>query len=96
MKKRLEQYDPLFKWENQIYQKIANILKRAQVSPLQAFEEFDEDGNGSLERGEFMSAIREKLRVYDVTQRELEILWTSLDSDGSGGIDYREFVRKLE
>ena len=53
VKKRLETYDPLFKWENQIYQKIANILKRAQVSPLQAFEEFDEDKNGTLEKSEF-------------------------------------------
>lgn len=34
IKKRLENFDPLFKFENQIYQKIANILKRANVSPL--------------------------------------------------------------
>jgi len=42
VKKRLENLDPVYKWENAIYQKIANILKRAQVSPVQAFEEFDE------------------------------------------------------
>lgn len=34
VKKRLEAFDPLYKWENAIYQKIANMLKRAGVSPL--------------------------------------------------------------
>ena len=43
IKKRLEHFDLAFKFENQIYQKIANILNRANVSPLQAFQEFDED-----------------------------------------------------
>jgi len=96
VKKRLEGYDPLYKWENAIYQKIANMLKRAGVSPLQAFEAFDEDKNGSLSKNEFMSALTEKLRVYDLSHREAEILYNSLDNDRSGSIDYREFVRKLE
>ena len=34
IKKRLEHFDLAFKFENQIYQKIANILNRANVSPL--------------------------------------------------------------
>ena len=50
IKKRLEGFDPRYKWENTIYQKIANMLKRAGVSPMQAFESFDEDKNGSLSK----------------------------------------------
>lgn len=34
IKKRLENLDQVFKWENTIYKKVANILKRAQVSPV--------------------------------------------------------------
>lgn len=49
-----------------------------------------------LTKAEFQSALFEKLRIYDVTTKEFDILWDSLDSDHSGTIDYREFVRKLE
>lgn len=96
IKTRLENLDQTFKWENSIYKKVANILKRAQVSPVQAFQEFDENGDGVLTKAEFHTAIFEKLRIYDVTTAEFEILWESLDADHSGTIDYKEFVRKLE
>ena len=39
--KRLENLDPIFRWENQIFAKIGSILKRAKVPPIQAFEHFD-------------------------------------------------------
>jgi len=96
IKKRLENLDPMYKWENSIYQKVANILKRAQVSPIQAFEEFDSNGDGVLNKAEFQSALFDKLRVSDITNREFEIIWDSLDADNSNCVDYKEFVRKLE
>ena len=67
MRKRLEGFDPLFKWENEIYQKIATILKRVNVSPMQAFKEFDEDNSGTLDKAEFRDAMENKLRIYDLT-----------------------------
>jgi len=63
VKKRLENLDPVYKWENAIYQKIANILKRAQVSPIQAFEEFDESKDGLLNKQEFYKALFDNLRI---------------------------------
>ena len=96
IKKRLENWDNLFKWENSIYQKIANIIKRAQVSPKQAFEHFDQNGDGVLSKAEMQRALFEDLLIQDLTMREFEILWDSLDTDKSGTIDYREFIRKLE
>lgn len=33
IKKRLEQADPNFKWENAIFNKIVAVLKRVKVSP---------------------------------------------------------------
>lgn len=71
-------------------------MKRAQVSPVQAFQEFDDNGDGVLTKAEFHTAMYEKLRIYDMTTKEFEILWESLDADHSGTIDYKEFVRKLE
>jgi Ca2+-binding EF-hand superfamily protein len=31
-----------------------------------------------------------------LSHQEIEIVWKSLDYDHSGGIEYKEFVRKLE
>ena len=38
----------------------------------------------------------DKMRVIDLTDRELKMIWASLDANQSGNVDYREFVRKLE
>lgn len=95
IKRRLEARDPAFKWVNAILSKIAGILRRAEITPLQAFEAFDEDGNGTLDRAEFTQAL-EKLRLDDITPAEIDRIWTHLDVDGSNDVDYREFVRKLE
>ena len=96
VKKRLENLDPVYKWENAIYQKIANILKRAQVSPVQAFEEFDDSKDGLLNKQEFYKALFDHLRIQDITNREFDIIWDSMDPDKSNSIDYREFVCKLQ
>ena len=96
VKKRLEDLDPVYKWENAIYQKIANMLKRAQVSPLQAFEAFDADKNGTLCKQEFIDALEQKMRLYDMSHHEMSRLFDSLDANGDGKVDYHEFVRKLQ
>jgi hypothetical protein len=66
VKKRLEAFDPVFRWENQVFSKIALVLKRAKISPMQAFEEFDKSKDGNLQREEFIQAL-EMLKVYDLT-----------------------------
>jgi hypothetical protein len=57
MRRRLEHWDDSFKWENKVFNKIAQVLQRAKVSPEAAFKQFDEDGNGSLEKAEFSQAL---------------------------------------
>ena len=71
------------------------MLKKAKVSPLQAFEYFDKDGNGNLDRNEFFSAL-EQLNLHDMTQNEFRILWDALDTDKNDEVDYKEFCTKLE
>ena len=75
VRKRLEGYDPLFKWENEIFLKIATVLKRVNISPLQAFKAFDEDDSGTLDKAEFHDALENKLKIYDLTIKERDILW---------------------
>jgi hypothetical protein len=41
MRRRLEHWDESFKWENKVFNKIAQVLQRAKVSPQAAFEQFD-------------------------------------------------------
>lgn len=58
----------------------------------------DLDGNGELTREELVHGyaendkFREILQVMDITEEDLEILWTCLDTDRSGAISYTEFV----
>jgi hypothetical protein len=41
LRRRLEFYDPVFKFENQIFNSMAKVIQRARVSLEQAFVEFD-------------------------------------------------------
>lgn len=66
VRKRLENCDSQFKWENAIFNKIVAMLKRHSISPQQAFEEFDLDRNGKLTRDEFIKAL-DKLRIADLS-----------------------------
>ena len=59
--KRLERHDPIFKWENQIFQKIAQIFIRAKVRPDQVFAEFDKNGDGVLQKQEFCQVLEKVL-----------------------------------
>ena len=93
--KRLENWDAIFKWENQIFAKIAGILKRAKVAPLQAFEHFDVNGDGRLSKKEFDECLAQ-MKLTDLTSKECDILWDSLDTDKNGAVEYKEFCRKLE
>lgn len=94
VRKRLEQVDPQFKWENAVFNKVVGVLKRHRVSPQQAFDEFDKNKDGKLTRDEFIRAL-ELLKITDLSQQELDILLAAIDSDSDGFVRYKEFVRKL-
>ena len=90
----MEQLDPQFKWENQVFNRIVTKLKRTRVSVLRAFELFDTSGDGVLQRNEFIDAM-EKLGLGDLANNEIEAIIRSVDLDGDGAINYNEFARKL-
>ena len=92
---RLEGLDPKYRWENQLYHKIVQTLKRSRVSVTQAFELFDENNDGQLSRGEFIEALG-RLGLGELTSQEADLLMSSVDTDGDGNVQYREFTRKLQ
>lgn len=60
---------------------------------LGAFRDADEDEDGTLSRDEFLRQLK-RLRVA-LTDDEAAAVFARLDADGSGAVDYREFVTHL-
>lgn len=85
VRKRLESLDPSYKWQNQLYQRMVQRLKRSSIGITQAFEFFDKDGDGCLSREEFRAALR-KLRLDDLSDRDVDIIISAIDLDGDGRI----------
>lgn len=98
--RRLERHDQVFKWENQIFAKIAQIILRAKVRLELVFKEFDTDNSGSMDKKEF-SKLLEKILIHGgggdhFSQNEIDILWDALDVSNDEIVSLREFTLKLE
>ncbi|GAV67678.1 EF_hand_5 domain-containing protein/EF_hand_6 domain-containing protein [Cephalotus follicularis] len=55
-----------------------------------AFEQYDEDSNGTIDREELKKCL-EKLELH-LTEEEVEDLFHSCDIDGTEGIQFNEFI----
>jgi Ca2+-binding EF-hand superfamily protein len=61
-----------------------------QESIMEVFRSADNDGNGNLDRKEFLNCLRGSGLGF--TRRELNLVMTLVDRDGNGTIDYEEFM----
>merc|ERR1711871_1381369 len=59
------------------------------------FHEFDSDGGGTLSYDEFKEALRMKLGLMNVSDKDLDALTKEFDKDGSGHITFDEFASVL-
>jgi hypothetical protein len=65
---------------------------------LDICKQMDEDKNGELTREELINGyeknenFRNILSAMDISEDDLEVLWTCLDEDKSGAVSYTEFV----
>lgn len=91
---RLRQIDPIFRKFSLVFQRISKTMKDKNVSPLQVFEMFDSNKDGTLQMEEMTQAFQAMGIVTDTSENE--ILHMMMDLDGSGALDYKEFVRKLK
>lgn len=92
--RRLESFDPNFKLERAVFKKIVELLKVRLISPETAFGLFDKNKDGRISREEFRSAMNNM--GIKLVNPEIDSILRSIDSDGDGGIDYREFIKKLQ
>ena len=94
MKKRLEQLDPYFKRYMSIFQIIVDKIKEKNISPLAVFKQFDVSNDGRISKNEFSNAVRSIMKI-DLKDEELDVLFLFIDLDGTGNIEYKEFLRRL-
>jgi hypothetical protein len=58
------------------------------------FDQFDTDGSGLIEYGEFRSMLAVLLRIADendLSAARVHRFWREIDRDGSGAVDFLEF-----
>ena len=79
VKRRLEQADAEYAWEQSIMNRIIISLKRYRISPQQAFELFDKNRDGRISRQELKSALS-NMKI-DVSNNDVGVLLNSLDVD---------------
>ena len=94
IKRRLLDLDPVFQKYTETFKTLAEQIKALDRSPLQVFEEFDENRNGLIDKVEFQE-ILQGMSIH-IDKQELDILFLYIDIDGSGSIEYKEFCRRLK
>jgi Ca2+-binding EF-hand superfamily protein len=80
-------------FERELKNKLSEKTKGAQSEQqvlMKSFKYFDLNDNGTVEPDEFAKAI-EKIGIQIPTQKDLNMLFSIYDVDGSGALDYNEF-----
>ena len=65
-----------------------DALKRSWMRVMDLFKKWDRDNSQSVSKFEFRKAIKEC--GFDAPANEVDKLFDSMDSDGSGQIDFKE------
>lgn len=66
-------------------------VKKGQRWIRKMFEEYDKDGNGTIDKDEFLFLLNDRMDV-EISMADLELIWSMFDADESGGIEYDEFI----
>ena len=83
------------KLKETVFNELRAALKRQGGGDLEtAFRQFDTEGNGRISRKEFENAL--KMLNVDLTPKLVEDVMRGVDSDASGFIDYRAFVKQFQ
>merc|ERR1711871_1635070 len=85
-KSTVKKKSKLSRIEAQLAQKMGNHFAKLRT----AFRTIDEDKSGCISKHEFARVF--KIFNIHCHPSEIEKLWNSYDTDGSGEIDYQEFI----
>ena len=72
---------------------IRNPMTGQARDATSVFEELDEDGNGSLDRMEFVKGLQSC--GVELEEEQVDLVWEHLDEDKGGSLDYSEVCEKL-
>jgi len=89
-KKRLEQH--ISDVDQHAEDLLVHGMSRDELTELvgSIFERMDQDGSGTLSKPEFATALTSM--ELGLTRREINTIMFQIDTDGDGGVSYREFV----
>jgi hypothetical protein len=73
-------------WDQDIFEKVRQIIRTSSKSFEDIFKEFDTDANGSISQVEFRQAIR-KLQL-GLTSKEIDKLMERIDTNNDGKVDW--------
>ena len=90
---RLQNFVQMGKLQRMVSRMMAEMLSPAEMQGLNAiFEEMDEDKDGTITVGELRNGLHRRGLEHDELELEVKRLMDSLDMDGSGTIDLKEFM----
>jgi Ca2+-binding EF-hand superfamily protein len=95
VRSRLEQYDTEYRWVNSLMYRIVESLRSMNKPISRAFEDFDLNKDGHLDKGEIIKAFK-KIGIRGLSDSEIDTVLDAIDLDNDGQIDYKEFERKLQ
>jgi len=82
-------------FEGEIYRKIADYLRKANLSLFQAFQCIDRDGSGLISHEEFKKFIRSIEGNEELSEKELGLLVSNFANPKPGHLSYIDFREKF-
>ena len=79
--------------EKTIQEQLHDVLQEHSVKLIDLFRDWDDDGNGALDKKEMRQGIA--ALGYEAPRKEVDALFDSIDKDGSGWIEFDEFKKAL-
>jgi len=76
-----------------LQQQLQEILSEHKVKLIDLFREWDDDGNGALDKKELRAAVA--ALGYEAPRKEIDAFFDSLDDDKSGFIEFGELKEAL-
>jgi len=80
----------------EVVRKFQMKMSPAEIERMKVtFDQFDLDGGGTIDSGEFEKMLHTMLKVpahLELPSARVKTFWTEIDSDNSGEIDFEEFL----
>ena len=76
-----------------IQEQLRRILNENSIKLIDLFREWDDDGNGALDKKELRHAIA--ALGYKAPKKEIDAFFESIDDDENGWIEFAEFKAAL-